>query len=173
MGARSRHPAHLSRGRLLAVRSLLAASDRRRAASRSLTGGRPKSLSSGLTRVAYPNFAACAAAKGAVEVVSLYPAKELGGCGIAVSTVAPGTIETDFLGGAVRDTPGLNRVFAEMTALGRVGLPDDAGPMIASLPSEENRRVDAQRIEVSGGQGIRPGARPAAGHSSARPNSAR
>jgi NAD(P)-dependent dehydrogenase (short-subunit alcohol dehydrogenase family) len=117
-------------------------------------GGRIVNLSSGLTRVSYPGFAAYSAAKGAVEVLSLYMAKELGARGIAVNTVAPGAIETDFLGGAVRDTPDLNRVFADMTALGRVGTPDDIGPMIASLLSEDNRWVNAQRIEVSGGQAI-------------------
>ena len=117
-------------------------------------GGRIVNLSSGLTRVAFPGFAAYSAAKGAVEILSLYLAKELGSRGIAVNTVAPGAIETDFLGGAVRDTPDLNETFAGMTALGRVGVPDDIGPMIASLLAEENRWVNAQRIEVSGGQSI-------------------
>ncbi|WP_159715976.1 SDR family oxidoreductase [Geminicoccus flavidas] len=117
-------------------------------------GGRIVNLSSGLTRMAYPGFAAYAAVKGAVEVLTRYLAKELGGRGIAVNTVAPGAIETDFLGGAVRDTPDLNQSFAGMTALGRVGLPDDIGRMIASLLSEDNRWINAQRIEVSGGQGI-------------------
>lgn len=117
-------------------------------------GGRIVNLSSGLTRVSYPGYAAYAAVKGAVEVLSVYMAKELGGRGIAVNTVAPGAIETDFGGGAVRDNPEINRIFADMTALGRAGLPDDIGPMIASLLSENNRWVNAQRIEVSGGQGI-------------------
>jgi len=117
-------------------------------------GGRIVNLSSGLTRVSYPGFAAYAAVKGAVEVLTLYMAKELGGRGIAVNTVAPGAIETDFGGGAVRDIPELNKAFAGMTALGRVGLPDDIGPMIASLLSDANRWVNAQRIEVSGGQAI-------------------
>jgi NAD(P)-dependent dehydrogenase (short-subunit alcohol dehydrogenase family) len=117
-------------------------------------GGRIVNLSSGLTRVSYPGFAAYSAVKGAVEVLSVYMAKEFGSRGIAVNTVAPGAIETDFLGGAVRDMPDLNKVFADMTALGRVGLPDDIGPMIASLLSEDNRWVNAQRIEVSGGQAI-------------------
>jgi NAD(P)-dependent dehydrogenase (short-subunit alcohol dehydrogenase family) len=117
-------------------------------------GGRIVNLSSGLTRTSYPGYAAYAAVKGAVEVLTRYLAKELGGRGIAVNTVAPGAIETDFGGGAVRDDAGINRQFAEMTALGRVGLPDDIGPMIASLLSENNRWVNAQRIEVSGGQGI-------------------
>ncbi|WGF88239.1 SDR family NAD(P)-dependent oxidoreductase [Marinivivus vitaminiproducens] len=117
-------------------------------------GGRIVNLSSGLTRVSFPGFAAYSAVKGAVEVLSVYMAKELGSRGITVNTVAPGAIETDFLGGAVRDTPDLNAVFAEMTALGRVGVPDDIGPMIAGLLSEDNRWVNAQRIEVSGGQSI-------------------
>jgi len=117
-------------------------------------GGRIVNLSTGLTRTSFPGYAAYAAVKGAVEVLTRYMAKELGGRGIAVNTVAPGAIETDFGGGAVRDNPDINKLFADMTALGRAGLPDDIGPMIASLLSEDNRWVNAQRIEVSGGQGI-------------------
>ncbi|MGM3389992.1 SDR family oxidoreductase [Stutzerimonas stutzeri] len=117
-------------------------------------GGRIVNYSSGLTRISFPGFSAYAAAKGAVEILTVYMAKELGPRGIAVNTVAPGAIETDFLGGAVRDVPDLNEQFAGMTALGRVGVPDDIGPMIASLLSEDNRWITAQRIEVSGGQVI-------------------
>lgn len=117
-------------------------------------GGRIVNFSSGLTRVSFAGFSAYSAAKGAVEVLSVYMAKELGARGIAVNTVAPGAIETDFLGGAVRDMPDLNKQFADMTALGRVGVPDDIGPMIASLLGPDNRWVNGQRIEVSGGQTI-------------------
>jgi NAD(P)-dependent dehydrogenase (short-subunit alcohol dehydrogenase family) len=117
-------------------------------------GGRIVNVSSGLTRVSFPGYAVYAAAKGAVEVLSVYLAKELGSRGITVNTVAPGAIETDFGGGAVRDNPEVNKIFADMTALGRAGLPDDIGPMIASLLSEDNRWINAQRIEVSGGQSI-------------------
>ena len=116
--------------------------------------GRIVNLSSGLTRVSFPGYGAYAAVKGAVEVLSVYLAKELGSRGIAVNTVAPGAIATDFGGGVVRDNPEINKAFADMTALGRAGVPDDIGPMIASLLSETNRWVNAQRIEVSGGQGI-------------------
>jgi len=117
-------------------------------------GGRVVNLSSGLTRTSFPGYAVYAAVKGAVEVLTRYMAKELGGRGIAVNTVAPGAIETDFGGGGVRDNPEINKLFADMTALGRAGLPDDIGPMVASLLKEDNRWVNAQRIEVSGGQGI-------------------
>ena len=117
-------------------------------------GGRIVNLSTGLTRMTYPGYAVYAAAKGAVEVLTRYMAKELGGRGIAVNAVAPGAIETDFGGGAVRDTPELNRQLAALTALGRVGVPDDIGPMIASLLGDGNRWVTGQRIEVSGGQAL-------------------
>ncbi|QWA12180.1 SDR family oxidoreductase [Sodalis ligni] len=117
-------------------------------------GGRIVNISSGLTRVSAEGWSAYAAVKGAIEVLTVYMAKELGSRRIAVNTVAPGAIETDFLGGAVRDTPEYNRFFAGMTALGRVGVADDIGPMIAGLLGEDNRWINAQRIEVSGGQGI-------------------
>jgi len=68
--------------------------------------------------------------------------------------VAPGAIATDFSGGAVRDNPEFNKAVASATALGRVGLPDDIGPMIAALLGDENRWINAQRIEVSGGMNI-------------------
>lgn len=81
-------------------------------------------------------------------------AKEFAGRCITFKTLAPGAIETDFLGGAVRDMPDLNKIFAGMTALGRVGVPDDIGPMIAGLLSDDNHWMRGQRIEVSGGQTI-------------------
>lgn len=117
-------------------------------------GGRIVNLSSGLTRMTLPGYGAYSAMKGAVEVLTRYLAKELGGRGIAVNTVAPGAIETDFGGGAVRDNADINKHIASVTALGRVGVPDDIGPMIANLLSEDNRWINAQRIEVSGGQGL-------------------
>lgn len=117
-------------------------------------GGRIVNLSSGLTRISYPGFSAYSAAKGAIEILTLYMAKELGSRGITANAVAPGAIETDFLGGAVRDTPEYNKAFAEMIALGRVGVPDDIGPAVAGLLSPDNRWITAQRIEVSGGQNI-------------------
>ncbi|TQM17909.1 NAD(P)-dependent dehydrogenase (short-subunit alcohol dehydrogenase family) [Pseudoxanthomonas sp. 3HH-4] len=114
-------------------------------------GGRIINISSGLTRFALPGYAAYAAMKGAVEVLTRYQAKELGARGIAVNIVAPGAIETDFGGGAVRDNAQLNAFVASQTALGRVGLPDDIGGVVASLLSPANRWVNAQRIEASGG----------------------
>jgi NAD(P)-dependent dehydrogenase (short-subunit alcohol dehydrogenase family) len=114
-------------------------------------GGRIVNISSGLTRFTFPNRAGYAMMKSAVETLTRYLALELGPRGIAVNTVAPGAIATDFSGGVVRDNPEVNRHIAAETALGRAGVPDDVGPMIASLLSPANRWVNAQRIEVSGG----------------------
>jgi NAD(P)-dependent dehydrogenase (short-subunit alcohol dehydrogenase family) len=117
-------------------------------------GGRIINVSSGLTRIILPGSAPYGSMKGAIEVLSKYMAKELGPRRITVNVVAPGAIATDFSGGVVRDNPDVNKRVADMTALGRAGLPDDVGPMIASLLSEDNRWVNAQRIEVSGGMSI-------------------
>jgi NAD(P)-dependent dehydrogenase (short-subunit alcohol dehydrogenase family) len=114
-------------------------------------GGRIINISSGLARFALPDYAAYGTMKGAIEVLTRYLAKELGQRQIAVNVVAPGAIETDFAEGAVRDNPEINHFIASQTALGRVGLPDDIGGAIAFLLSEDNRWVNAQRIEISGG----------------------
>lgn len=114
-------------------------------------GGRIVNLSSGLARFSLPGYAAYAAMKGGIEVLTRYMAAELGPRRISVNVVAPGAIETDFGGGVVRDNAQLNQMIAGQTALGRVGLPDDIGGAIASLLSEENRWINGQRIEISGG----------------------
>jgi len=117
-------------------------------------GGRIVNISSGLARFALPGSSAYGAAKGAVEVLTRYMAKELGARRITANVVAPGAIETDFSGGMVRDNPEANKMVAGMTALGRAGVPDDIGPMIAALLSDDNRWVNGQRIEVSGGMAL-------------------
>lgn len=114
-------------------------------------GGRILNVSSGLARFALPGYAAYASMKGAMEVLTRYQAKELGTRGIAVNIIAPGAIETDFGGGAVRDNAQLNAFVASQTALGRVGLPDDIGGAIAQLLAPQSGWINAQRIEVSGG----------------------
>lgn len=117
-------------------------------------GGRIINISSGLTRFTTPDTIPYASLKGAVEVFTHYLAKELGPRGITVNAVAPGAIQTDFSGGVVRDNPKVNAHVASLTALGRPGLPDDIGPMVASLLSDDNRWVTGQRIEVSGGMNL-------------------
>lgn len=117
-------------------------------------GGGIINISSGLARFATPGYAAYGSMKGAVETLTRYQAKELGARGIRSNVVAPGAIETDFGGGHVRDNDQLNQQIASVTALGRVGLPDDIGGVVAFLCSDEARWINAQRIEVSGGMNL-------------------
>lgn len=114
-------------------------------------GARILNISSGLARFAIPGYAAYAAMKGAVEVLSRYQAKELAARGIRVNTLAPGAIATDFGGGAVRDNAELNRFVASVTALGRVGEADDIGGAAAALMRPGANWITGQRIEASGG----------------------
>jgi NAD(P)-dependent dehydrogenase (short-subunit alcohol dehydrogenase family) len=114
-------------------------------------GGSIVNISSGLARFSNPNYSAYAIMKAAIESLTRYQALELGSRKIRVNTVAPGAIETDFAGGHVRDSKEINDMIANGTALGRVGLPDDVGSVVAFLCSEDAKWVNAQRIEVSGG----------------------
>jgi len=114
-------------------------------------GGRIVNISTGLARFTLPGYSAYATMKGGIEVLTRYMAKELGARGISVNVVAPGAIETDFAGGAVRDNKEVNKFLASQTALGRVGLPDDIGSVVASLLGDDNHWITAQRIEASGG----------------------
>jgi len=117
-------------------------------------GGGIINVSSGLARFCMPGYAAYAMMKGGIEVFSRYLAKELGSKGIRANTIAPGAIETDFGGGAVRDNEQYNNAVASVTALGRAGLPEDIGGVVAFLCTEDARWINAQRIEVSGGMNI-------------------
>lgn len=114
-------------------------------------GGRIINISSGLARFSFPNYSAYGSMKGAVEVLTRYLAKELGSRGIAANVVAPGAIETDFGNGQVRDNQAVNAHIAGLTALGRVGLPDDIGGIVAFLCSEDAKWINGQRIEAAGG----------------------
>ena len=114
-------------------------------------GGRILNISTGLSGFSFPGYAAYATMKGGIEVLTRYLAKELGDRKITVNVLAPGAIETDFGGGAVRDNEQLNAQLSAMTALGRVGLPDDIGGAVVALLSDGMGWINGQRIEASGG----------------------
>lgn len=117
-------------------------------------GGGIVNISSGLTRITFPGSSAYASLKTAVETLTKYQAKELASRRIRANIVAPGAIETDFGGGRTRDNKEINAHIASLTAMGRVGLPTDIGSVVAFLCTPEAGWIDAQRIEVSGGQAI-------------------
>lgn len=113
--------------------------------------GRIVNYSSGLTRFTVPGLAAYASMKGAVEVFTKYLAKELGPRGIAANLVAPGAIDNDFNKANFDAHPEIKDFLASQTALGRLGVSEDIGGIVAFLCSEDGRWVNGQRIEASGG----------------------
>ena len=113
-------------------------------------GGRIINLSSGLARFVGPGYAAYASMKGAIEVFTRYLAKEVGARGITANVGAPGPIQTDFTKDLFENEQAIGFVTSQ-TALGRTGVPEDIGGIVAFLCSEEARWITAQRIEASGG----------------------
>lgn len=113
--------------------------------------GRIVNISSGLTRFTFPGYCAYSAMKGAIEVFTRYLAKELGDRGITANVVAPGAIDTDFTRPAFDANPQIKEMIASQTTLGRIGVPDDIGGVVAFLCSDSGRWVNGQRIEASGG----------------------
>ncbi|WP_116769732.1 SDR family NAD(P)-dependent oxidoreductase [Maribacter litoralis] len=114
-------------------------------------GGGIVNISSGLARFTTPGYSAYATMKGGIETLTKYQAKFFGERKIRVNVIAPGAIETDFGGGVVRDNADLNNYITSTSALGRVGLPDDIGSVVAFLCTDDAKWVNAQRLEVSGG----------------------
>lgn len=113
--------------------------------------GRIVNISTGLARFAIPGYAAYASMKGAIETFTKYVAKEVGARGITANIVAPGPVETDFTRPGFEANPQVKGFLASQTTLGRVGVADDIGGVIAFLCSDDARWVTAQRIEASGG----------------------
>lgn len=108
-------------------------------------------ISSGTTRFSLPGYSVYASLKGAIEVFTKYMAKEFGNRGIRANIVAPGAIETDFNNAALRNNPQVKSFIATQTPLGRVGMPDDIGSVVAFLCTEDAKWINGQRMEVSGG----------------------
>lgn len=114
-------------------------------------GGGVIFLSSGTTRFCVPGYSVYSSLKSAVENLTKYVAKEYGNRGIRSNIVAPGPIETDFNGAAIRNNPQMKGFLSSQTALGRVGNADDIGSVVAFLCTDDAKWINGQRIEVSGG----------------------
>jgi NAD(P)-dependent dehydrogenase (short-subunit alcohol dehydrogenase family) len=114
-------------------------------------GGSIVNISSGTTRFCHPGYSVYASMKSGLETFTRYVAKEMGARGIRANVVAPGPIETDFNGAAIRNNPQMKGFLSQVTPLGRVGNADDIGSVVAFLCSDESKWVNGQRIEVSGG----------------------
>lgn len=114
-------------------------------------GGRIINLGSGTTRTALEPLIAYATMKSAIELLTQYLAKELGRRQITVNVVSPGALDTDFNKELFEARPGAKDHIASITALGRVGVPQDVAGVIAFLCTAEAGWITGQRLEVSGG----------------------
>ncbi|MFJ7011239.1 SDR family oxidoreductase [Streptomyces albogriseolus] len=114
-------------------------------------GGRIVNVSSGATRIALTDIIAYAMTKGAIDAFSLTLAKALGGRGITVNSVAPGIIDTDINTSWLRGNEAAERSAAELSALGRVGRPEDVADVVAFLASDDARWVTGQVLDATGG----------------------
>ncbi|GAA3032447.1 A-factor type gamma-butyrolactone 6-reductase ScbB [Kitasatospora albolonga] len=113
-------------------------------------GGRIVNISSAATRVSFPESIGYAMTKGALEALTLALAKDLGPRNITVNTVAPGYVATD-MNARRRTTPEAAASLAALSALDRIGSPEDIAEMVAFLASPAAGWTTGQRLEVSGG----------------------
>jgi 3-oxoacyl-[acyl-carrier protein] reductase len=116
-------------------------------------GGRIINVSSGVTRIAFPNVAAYAMSKGALDILTLALAKQLGPRGITVNTLAPGITDTDMNTDRLND-PQFRQFAISVSALGRIGQPEDIAGAAAFLASDDSRWVTAQYLDATGGAQI-------------------
>lgn len=114
-------------------------------------GGSVINISTGTTRFRNPGYSIYSSMKSAVETFTKHVAAEYGNRQIRANIVAPGPIETDFNGAAIRNNPQLKAMLGERTPLGRVGVAEDIGGVVAFLCTEDARWINGQRIEVAGG----------------------
>jgi 3-oxoacyl-[acyl-carrier protein] reductase len=121
----------------------------REAATRLENGGRIINLSSSVTRLMMPAYGSYSATKAAVEQLTRVFAKEVGQRGITVNSISPGPTNTElFTAGKTEET--IKRL-AAMSALGRIGEPEDISRVVLFLVSDEAAWVTAQNLGVNGG----------------------
>jgi 3-oxoacyl-[acyl-carrier protein] reductase len=114
-------------------------------------GGRIINISSGVTRIAYPETIAYSMTKGALNTFSLTLAKALGERNITVNSVSPGIVDTDVNADWLRDNPDAWAHAAAYSAFNRVGQPDDVADVVAFIASANARWVSGQNIDATGG----------------------
>ncbi len=106
-------------------------------------------LSSLAAHASVGTLAAYAATKGAIDTLVKHFAAQLGPRGIRVNAVAPGVVDTD-MSSFVKTEAGQTSA-VNMQALRRIARPEDIGPVIAFLASDEARWITGDTVRVDGG----------------------
>jgi 3-oxoacyl-[acyl-carrier protein] reductase len=94
-------------------------------------------------------LAAYAATKGAIDTLVKHFASALGPRGIRVNAVAPGVVDTEMSNFTKTETG--QKYALNMQALQRLSRPDDIGPVVAFLASDDARWITGDTIHVDGG----------------------
>jgi 3-oxoacyl-[acyl-carrier protein] reductase len=118
------------------------------AARRIRPGGAVINFSSSVVKLAFPNFTAYAASKGAVEAMTLVLARELRGRDVTVNAVAPGPIATPLMLEA--ETQERIDDLTQMSPLQRLGTPEDVTELVAFLAGPA-RWINGQVLYANGG----------------------
>ncbi|MFF4415829.1 SDR family NAD(P)-dependent oxidoreductase [Streptosporangium sp. NPDC001559] len=118
-------------------------------------GGRIVNMGSTASRIAVSMQIGYTVSKAAIEAMAPSLANELGRRGITVNTVAPGVVRTDMTAGHT-SIPEVVAAFEAITALGRLGEPEDVADVVAFLASPQGRWVTGQTVDVSGGTYLGP-----------------
>ena len=118
-------------------------------------GGRIINIGSAATRIANAGQIGYTVTKAALAGIGPSLANEVGRRGITVNTVEPGVILTDMTAGWT-GVPEAVAGLEAMTALGRIGEPEDIADVVGFLAGPQGRWVTGQTIDVSGGTYLGP-----------------
>jgi 3-oxoacyl-[acyl-carrier protein] reductase len=113
--------------------------------------GRIVHITSEVVALAAAPCSAYVAAKGGQTGLALSTARELAGSGITVNMVAPGWIPVERHANYSAESM---REYAAGVPAGRMGTPDDIGPTVVYLASEEARFITGQTVAVNGGNTV-------------------
>lgn len=114
-------------------------------------GGSIVNLSTlGGEKLVMANYLACGVAKAAVEACTRYLASELASANVRVNTAAAGMLQST-VADQFPDGRAMQRVVAEATPLGRLGLPEEYADVILFLASDQARWVTGQTVLADGG----------------------
>jgi NAD(P)-dependent dehydrogenase (short-subunit alcohol dehydrogenase family) len=106
-------------------------------------------ISSRTANVVVGTLSAYAATKGAIDTLVKHFAAALGSRGIRVNAVAPGIVDTD-LSSFTKTEAGQKHALS-MQALKRLAHPEDIGPVVAFLASDDARWITGDTLRVDGG----------------------
>jgi 3-oxoacyl-[acyl-carrier protein] reductase len=114
-------------------------------------GGRIVNISSQTSLVAFPGIAAYSMTKGAIDLMTLVLAKQLGPRQITVNALLPGAADTDmnadWLPGNAAGIAYVNSI----SALGRMCDVTDIADIVGFLASHDGRWITGQKIDAAGG----------------------